>query len=56
MSNEELTNEELLEQAREAQTAFWDALRDLEEALGVEVDADNDLENETIESLMARES
>jgi hypothetical protein len=38
--------------AREAQTAFWDALSELEAVLGVEVDGDSDLENTDIDTLL----
>lgn len=44
--------EALLEVAAEAQTAYWDALRKLEEALGVEIEDGRDLRNATIESLL----
>jgi hypothetical protein len=40
-----------LEVAREAQTAYWDALLTLEEAIGVEVDGNLDLEETTVELL-----
>lgn len=45
---------EALELARDAQTEFWDALRQLERALGVDLDnADSlDLSNQTVESLL----
>ena len=44
--------EELLMLARDAQTVFWIALGNLESALGVDVDANRDLEDATVESLL----
>jgi hypothetical protein len=46
------TPETLLDEAREAQTKFWDIIGALEEALGVSIDSTSDLHNETIESLI----
>jgi len=43
---------ELLQIAGAAQGAFWDAARELEEAIGFEVDATRDLEEVTIEQLV----
>jgi hypothetical protein len=40
--------------AREAQTAYWDALLALEEAIGVEVDGVQDLQDATVQDLMRR--
>jgi hypothetical protein len=51
MSREEL--EELLEMARETQTAFWKALGALEGALECEISGIQDLELVTIEGLLA---
>ena len=44
--------ERLLDAARAAQTAFWDAIRALEDELDIEVASELDLENQTIESLI----
>lgn len=45
--------EALLVEAREAQTAYWDVLGRLEEALGgIAVDQNADLEDADIESLL----
>jgi len=45
--------EELLAVATELQTAFWDALTDLEGALqGIEIDGNRDLSEVTIAELM----
>lgn len=38
--------------ARDAQTAYWDALLALEKALGVEVDGTQDLQDVTVEYLV----
>jgi hypothetical protein len=38
--------------ARDAQTAYWDALQALEEAIGVEVDGSRSLHDATVEDLM----
>jgi hypothetical protein len=38
--------------AREAQTAYWEALLILEKALGVEVDGTQDLQEVTVEYLI----
>jgi hypothetical protein len=43
---------ELLQIAAAAQGAFWDAARELEEAIGFEVDATRDLEEVTVEQLV----
>lgn len=54
MGNEYSTDSDanaLLTKAQELQTAFWDAVRALEDALDVEIDSSRDLSNETIESL-----
>lgn len=48
-------NEELLQMAAEAQTAFWGALHDLEEAIGVDVDSSKDLEGLTVDDLLQEE-
>lgn len=45
--------DELLSAARDAQTEFWNALADLEGALGCEVDGTQDLELVTVESLIS---
>jgi hypothetical protein len=48
------TPEDLLVQACAAQHYFWDLLGALEDALGgIEISADQDLDNVTIESLIA---
>lgn len=44
--------ERLLMTARVLQTAFWDALRELEFCLTVEVDGNMDLEDQTVASLL----
>jgi len=44
--------EEALAEARVAQTLFWSALTDLEEALGIDVDGTRDLENTNVEDLI----
>jgi len=44
--------ENLLAIARETQTAYWKALSNLEESLGVEVDGTRDLMEATIKSLL----
>ena len=41
----------LLGLAKTLQGQFWDTLRELEEEIGCEVDANVDLENETLTSL-----
>jgi hypothetical protein len=46
--------EKLLEQARKAQTKLWDLSLDLEKILRCAVDTNNDLENETIDSIIER--
>ena len=43
-----------LEVARDAQTAYWDALLALEKAIGVEVDGTQDLQETTVKDLMER--
>jgi len=48
--------EQLLDEARFTQTAFWDALLALEEELGVEVDDSKDLEEQTIDSLLEEDT
>jgi hypothetical protein len=44
-----------LQVARDAQTAYWEALLTLEKAIGVEVDGKQDLLDATIEHLMEKE-
>ena len=44
--------EALLDAAKEAQTAYWDALRELEEATGLEIDSTSDLQDWMIASLL----
>jgi hypothetical protein len=44
-----------LEVARDAQTAYWDALHALEDTIGVEVDGVQDLANTTVEDLVRRD-
>jgi hypothetical protein len=54
-AGEEIDREEaqsLLEEAREAQSAFWSALGRLETCLGVDVTASQDLEETTINELL----
>jgi hypothetical protein len=41
-----------LERARDAQTAYWDALLALEKAIGVEVDGTQDLQDTTVKDLI----
>ncbi|MFP5227554.1 MAG: hypothetical protein ACLGXA_07970 [Acidobacteriota bacterium] len=43
--------DELLATARLAQTAFWEALQELEDALGVKADACRDLAEVTVDDL-----
>ena len=43
--------EALLTAAQEAQTAFWDALHELEEATGLEIDSTQDLQGWTLAAL-----
>jgi hypothetical protein len=45
-------NEALLAEALQLQHDLWDKLRELEEALDIEIDANTDLEGQTIESLL----
>ena len=40
--------------AQDTQTAYWDALLALEEAIGVEVDGVQDLQNVTVKDLIER--
>jgi hypothetical protein len=48
--------EELLATATQLQTAFWDALLELEGALdGIEIDGNRDLSETTIDELMEAE-
>jgi len=47
------TPEGLLAKAQRLQSEFWEALRDLEEELGFDVDDNRDLEGLTIEDLQA---
>jgi hypothetical protein len=49
-------NEALLAEALQLQHHLWDKLRELEEALDIEIDANTDLEVETIESLIAADT
>ena len=44
--------EDTLAEARIAQTAFWSALTDLEEALGIEIDGTRDLEEVDMDDLI----
>ena len=44
--------ETLLDAAKEAQTVYWDALRELEEATGLEIDSARDLQGWTVASLL----
>jgi len=39
-------------EARDAQIAYWEALSALEEAIGVEVDGTQDLEDATVKDLI----
>ena len=43
--------DELLEAAAEAQTAYWNALHDLEEATGLDIDSTQDLAGKTVADL-----
>ena len=43
--------DELLEAAAEAQTAYWNALRELEEATGLDIDSTQDLAGKTVADL-----
>ena len=45
------TEDELLEAAAEAQTAYWNALHDLEEATGLDIDSTQDLAGKTVADL-----
>jgi hypothetical protein len=45
------TEDELLEAAAEAQTAYWNALHDLEEATGLDIDSTQDLAWKTVADL-----
>jgi hypothetical protein len=45
---------ELLAIAARTQTGYWDALRSLESAIGFEIDDPGDLNEATVESLLAR--
>lgn len=47
-----MTTINLLESAREAQTAYWNAVRQLEESLGVDIDRARDLQSATIADLI----
>lgn len=47
-----MTNEQLLAKAAEAQSEFWEAIRELELALGVGISNDTDFANTSIEHLM----
>lgn len=48
--------ERLLAAAQAAQTAFWEAVRELEAELDIEIDSSIDLNNQTIDSLLEDES
>jgi hypothetical protein len=47
--------EQLLESARSLQTQFWDATRELEQYLDIEIDTNTDLEDQEIETLITGE-
>lgn len=49
-----LEAERLLEEAKNLQGEFWDKLSELEAEIGCDVDANTDLEDETVESLKAK--
>lgn len=46
--------EELLDAVVQAQQAYWDAERDLEVELGIEIDDVDDYSQESIESLLEK--
>lgn len=48
---ENLSDEELLEKVQETQSNFWEALGDLENALGIEIDGTQDFEQMTLEDI-----
>lgn len=48
--------EELLEAAKLAQHAFWDALGELEAELDIEIDSNNDLADIDVETLLEEDA
>lgn len=52
MTDTQIEAQRLLDAAREAQTDYWEALAALEKCLGVDIDAEWDLNDTSLEALM----